>query len=143
MTGRAMDEGVPQYRRESDRRLDRIESKLDKVADALETLARTEEKLLSMNQRVVVIEKKMEAGYAEHIKLIEAAKDSHMTSMMLDRAMLRIDALEELTAKMNSAFLENNYKTNDLVSNKKTLLAWISGLVSSVLVWYFTSRGGL
>jgi len=44
---------------------------------------------------------------------------------------------------MNSAFLENNYKTNDLVSNKKTLLAWISGLVSSVLVWYFTSRGDL
>ena len=138
-----MDQDTPQYRRESDRRLDRIEQKLDKMADALETLARTEEKLLSMNQRVVVIEKKMEAGYAEHIKLIEAAKDSHMTSMMLDRAMLRIDALEELTAKMNSAFLENNYKTNDLVSNKKTLLAWISGLVSSVLVWYFTSRGGL
>jgi len=138
-----MDQDMPQYRRESDRRLDRIEAKLDKVADALETLARTEEKLLSMNQRVVVIEKKMEAGYAEHIKLIEAAKDSHMTSMMLDRALLRIDALEELTAKMNSSFIENNYKTNDLVGNKKTLLAWISGLVSSVLVWYFTSRGGL
>ena len=143
MTGRAMDEGVPQYRRESDRRLDRIESKLDKVADALETLARTEEKLLSMNQRVVVIEKKMEAGYAEHIKLIEAAKDSHMTSMMLDRAMLRIDALEELTAKMNTAFLETNYKTNDLVGDKKTLLAWISGIIGSVLVWYFTSRDDL
>ena len=143
MTGRAMDEGVPQYRRESDRRLDRIESKLDKVADALETLARTEEKLLSMNQRVVVIEKKMEAGYAEHIKLIEAAKDSHMTSMMLDRAMLRIDALEELTAKMNSAFLENNYKTNDLIGDKKTLVAWISGIISSVMVWYFTSRGDI
>ena len=138
-----MDQDMPQYRRESDRRLDRIEAKLDKVADALETLARTEEKLLSMNQRVVVIEKKMEAGYAEHIKLIEAAKDSHMTSMMLDRALLRIDALEELTAKMNSSFIENNYKTNDLVGNKKTLLAWISGLVSSVLVWYFTSRDGL
>ena len=143
MTGRAMDEGVPQYRRESDRRLDRIEQKLDKMADALETLARTEEKLLSMNQRVVVIEKKMEAGYAEHIKLIEAAKDSHMTSMMLDRAMLRIDALEELTAKMNTAFLETNYKTNDLVGDKKTLLAWISGIIGSVLVWYFTSRGDL
>jgi len=138
-----MDQDAPQYRRESDRRLDRIEQKLDKMADALETLARTEEKILSMNQRVVVIEKKMEAGYAEHIKLIEAAKDSHMTSMMLDRAMLRIDALEELTAKMNSAFLENNYKTNDLIGDKKTLLAWISGLVSSVLVWYFTSRDGL
>src|SRR5210317_1094523 len=124
MTDRAMDQDMPQYRRESDRRLDRIESKLDKVADALETLARTEEKILSMNQRVVVIEKKMEAGYAEHIKLIEAAKDSHMTSMMLDRAMLRIDALEELTAKMNTAFLETNYKTNDLVGDKKTLLAW-------------------
>jgi len=129
-------------RRESDKRLDRIEEKLDKVASALETLARTEEKLLSMNQRVVVIEKKMEAGYAEHIRLIESAKDAHMTSMMLDRALLRIDALEDLTARMNSAFLENNYKTNDLVSNKKTLVAWISGLVSSVLVWYFTSRGG-
>ena len=137
------DQDTTHYRRESDRRLDRIEQKLDKMADALETLARTEEKILSMNQRVVVIEKKMEAGYAEHIKLIEAAKDSHMTSMMLDRAMLRIDALEELTARMNTAFLETNYKTNDLVSNKKTLLAWISGLVSSVLVWYFTSRGGL
>jgi len=137
------DQDTTHYRRESDRRLDRIEQKLDKMADALETLARTEEKILSMNQRVVVIEKKMETGYAEHIKLIEAAKDSHMTSMMLDRALLRIDALEELTAKMNSAFLETNYKTNDLVSNKKTLLAWISGLVSSVLVWYFTSRGGL
>jgi len=138
-----MDDQQVQYRRESDRRLDRIESKLDKMADALETLARTEEKLYSMNQRVVVMEKKMEAGYAEHIKLIEAAKDAHMTSMMLDRALLRIDALEDLTARMNSAFLENNYKTNDLVSNKKTLVAWISGLVSSVLVWYFTSRGGL
>ena len=138
-----MDQDAPQYRRESDRRLDRIEQKLDKMADALETLARTEEKILSMNQRVVVIEKKMEAGYAEHIKLIESAKDAHMTSMMLDRALLRIDALEELTSKMNSAFLETNYKTNDLVGNKKTLLAWISGLVSSVLVWYFTSRGGL
>ena len=137
-----MDDQQVQYRRESDRRLDRIESKLDKMADALETLARTEEKLYSMNQRVVVMEKKMEAGYAEHIKLIEAAKDAHMTSMMLDRALLRIDALEDLTARMNSAFLENNYKTNDLVSNKKTLVAWISGLVSSVLVWYFTSRGG-
>jgi len=138
-----MDQDTTHYRRESDRRLDRIEQKLDKMADALETLARTEEKILSMNQRVVVIEKKMEAGYAEHIKLIEAAKDSHMTSMMLDRAMLRIDALEELTAKMNSAFLENNYKTNGLVGDKKTLVAWISGIVSSFLVWYFTSRGGL
>jgi len=137
------DQDTTHYRRESDRRLDRIEQKLDKMADALETLARTEEKILSMNQRVVVIEKKMEAGYAEHIKLIEAAKDSHMTSMMLDRAMLRIDALEELTAKMNSAFLETNYKTNDLVSNKKTLIAWISGIISSVMVWYFTSRGDL
>jgi hypothetical protein len=140
---KAMDQDTPQYRRESDRRLDRIEQKLDKMAEALETLARTEEKILSMNQRVVVIEKKMEAGYAEHIKLIEAAKDSHMTSMMLDRAMLRIDALEELTAKMNTAFLETNYKTNDLVGNKKTIVAWISGIVSSVLVWYFTSRGDL
>jgi DNA repair exonuclease SbcCD ATPase subunit len=138
-----MEEGVTQYRRESDRRLDRIEQKLDKMAEALETLARTEEKILSMNQRVVVIEKKMEAGYAEHIKLLEAAKDAHVTSMMLDRAMLRIDALEELTAKMNTAFLETNYKTNDLVGNKKTIVAWISGIVSSVLVWYFTSRGDL
>jgi len=133
----------PERRIIEETRLDRIESKLDKLADALQTLARTEEKLLSMNQRVVVIEKKMEAGYSEHIKLLEAAKDAHMTSMMLDRAMLRIDALEDLTARMNSAFLENNYKTNDLVSNKKTIVAWISGLVSSVLVWYFTSRGGL
>jgi len=138
-----MDQDMPQYRRESDRRLDRIEQKLDKMADALETLARTEEKLLSMNQRVVVIEKKMEAGYAEHIKLIEAAKDSHMTSMMLDRALLRIDALEDLTAKINSAFLENNLKTNDLVSNKKTIVAWVSGIIGSVMVWYFTSRGEL
>jgi len=143
MTGRAMDEGVPQYRRESDRRLDRIEQKLDKMADALETLARTEEKLYSMNQRVIVMEKKMEAGYAEHIKLIESAKDAHMTSMMLDRALLRVDALEELTAKMNSAFLENNYKTNDLIGDKKTLVAWISGIVGSFLVWFFTSRGDL
>ena len=137
------DQDTTHYRRESDRRLDRIEQKLDKMADALETLARTEEKILSMNQRVVVIEKKMEAGYAEHIKLIEAAKDSHMTSMMLDRALLRIDALEDLTAKINSAFLENNLKTNDLVSNKKTIVAWVSGIIGSVMVWYFTSRGEL
>ena len=138
-----MDQDAPQYRRESDRRLDRIEQKLDKMADALETLARTEEKLYSMNQRVIVMEKKMEAGYAEHIKLIESAKDAHMTSMMLDRALLRVDALEELTAKMNSAFLENNYKTNDLIGDKKTLVAWISGIVGSFLVWFFTSRGDL
>jgi len=138
-----MDQDRAQYRFESDRRLDRIELKLDKVADALETLARTEEKLLSMNQRVVVMEKKMEAGYAEHIKLIESAKDAHMTSMMLDRALLRIDTLEDITAKLNSAFLENSLKTNDLVSNKKTVVAWVSGLVSTVLVWYFTAKGGL
>ena len=138
-----MDQDAPQYRRESERRLDRIEQKLDKMADALETLARTEEKLYSMNQRVIVMEKKMEAGYAEHIKLIESAKDAHMTSMMLDRALLRVDALEELTAKMNSAFLENNYKTNDLIGDKKTLVAWISGIVGSFLVWFFTSRGDL
>lgn len=88
-------------RRESDRRLDRIEAKLDQVADALQSLARTEEKLVGMDRRVQIIEKKMETGYDEHVKLLEAAKDAHMTSMMLDRLIMRVDVMEEVMHKLN------------------------------------------
>lgn len=83
------------------RRLDRIEAKLDQVAEALQSLARTEEKILAMNGRLNVIEKKMETGYADHIKLMEAAKDQHMTSMLIDRITLRLDAMEDLVNQIN------------------------------------------
>ncbi len=87
-------------RRESDKRLDRIEAKLDQVADALQSLARTEEKILAMNSRLNVLEKKMEQGYNDHIKLIEAAKDNHMTSMILDRVVMRLDVMETQLEQM-------------------------------------------
>ena len=87
-------------RRSSDTRLDRIEQKLDKVADALQTLARTEEKILAANSRLDVIERKMETNHQEHLKLREAIKDFHMASMLLDRVVLRLDHLEESQDKI-------------------------------------------
>ena len=97
-----------------DRRLDRIEAKLDKVADALESLARTEEKILSMNGRLNVIERKMEAGYAEHVKLVEAAKDQHMTSMIVDRIVLRLDAMENLVNEINIRAMQSSMITSTM-----------------------------
>ena len=87
-------------RREADKRLDRIESKLDQIGDALQTLARTEEKIMSANKRLDVMERKMEQLYTDHIKLLEAAKDAHMTSMILDRVVLRLDAQEDILDKL-------------------------------------------
>lgn len=97
-----------------DRRLDRIEAKLDKVADALESLARTEEKILAMNGRLNVVERKMEAGYSEHVKLIEAAKDQHMTSMIVDRIVLRLDAMENLVNEINLRAMQSSMVTSTL-----------------------------
>ena len=96
------------HRREADYRLDRIEQKLDQVADALQTLARTEEKLLAANRRLDVIERKMETGYQEHLKLLDAAKDAHINSMLMDRLVMRMDALEEMIQKMNVRNAESN-----------------------------------
>lgn len=95
-------------RRESDKRLDRIEAKLDQVADALQSLARTEEKILAMNGRLNVLERKMEQGYNDHIKLMEAAKDGHMTSMILDRVVMRLDVIETQQDKMRVEMAQAN-----------------------------------
>lgn len=89
-------------------RLDRIEQKLDQVADALQTLARTEEKLLAANRRLDVIERKMETGYQDHIKLMEAAKDNHMTSMILDRVVLRLDQMEDNLSSIRTEMTQSN-----------------------------------
>jgi len=128
---------VEYNRRESDKRLDRIESKLDQVADALQTLARTEEKIMSANNRLDVIERKMEQGYADHIKLLEAAKDAHMTSMILDRVVLRLDAQEDILDKLRLGTSQSNtFRTTLEKAFWVVFTAAIGGLV------YLFERGG-
>jgi len=123
-------------RRASDNRLDRIEAKLDQVAEALQTLARTEEKLVNMTQRMDTIERKMETGYAEHLKLMEAAKDAHMTSIILDRVVLRLDHLEETQDKMRVEMAKAN-----TVQGAFERGFWVvfTGIVGSII--YFLKGG--
>ncbi len=116
-----------------DRRLDRIEAKLDKVADALESLARTEEKILAMNGRLNVVERKMEAGYSEHVKLIEAAKDQHMTSMIVDRIVLRLDAMENLVNEINLRAMQSSMVTSTLERGLWVVFTAAVGVVAYML----------
>ena len=132
-----MSPDIEYNRRESDKRLDRIESKLDQVADALQTLARTEEKIMNANKRLDVIERKMEAGYADHIKLLEAAKDAHMTSMILDRVVLRLDAQEDILDKLR---LDTSQSTTFRTALEKAFWVFFTAAVGGIV--YFFERGG-
>ena len=132
-----MSPDIEYNRREADKRLDRIESKLDQIGDALQTLARTEEKIMSANKRLDVIERKMEAGYADHIKLLEAAKDAHMTSMILDRVVLRLDAQEEILDKLR---LDTSQSNTFRTALEKAFWVIFTAVVGGVV--YLFDRGG-
>jgi len=132
-----MSPDIEYNRREADKRLDRIESKLDQIGDALQTLARTEEKIMSANKRLDVIERKMEAGYADHIKLLEAAKDAHMTSMILDRVVLRLDAQEEIMDKLR---LDTSQSNTFRTALEKAFWVIFTAVVGGIV--YLFERGG-
>lgn len=99
---------------EVEARLEKIEAKLDVIATAMAQLARAEEKIMSSNDRINALERKMERGYSEHVRLLEAAKEQTSIVAALDRVVVRLDMLENNVNQLNVSVAKNDTITMDL-----------------------------
>ena len=69
-------------RRMSDQRLDRIEGKIDTLSDAMVSLARAEEKLLSMEKNAETFYDRLNR-HSEKIDEVESRVDEHTSTLSL------------------------------------------------------------
>lgn len=109
-------------------RLEKIEAKLDVIATAMAQLARAEEKIMSSNARLDALERKMERGYSEHVRLLEAAKEQAGIITALDRVVVRLDMIETNVNQLNISVAKNDTVTMDLKKVWGLIVAGAIGL---------------
>jgi tetrahydromethanopterin S-methyltransferase subunit G len=114
-------------------RLEKIELKLDVIASAMANLARAEEKIISSNARLDALERKMEMGYNEHVKLLEAAKEQTSILQSLERIVKRLDHMEDNVNQLNIAVAKNDTITMDL---KKIWGLIVAGAIGAVFYFW-------